>query len=480
MRFDTNGSGIDRHRMHFRCPLSRAKPVSRIVCTFLAAASLACAGPASSAPKVLDLPEEPYLLSGINTAVFRRHALLTLGSSQLITYFTQNGQLALVQRSLENDRIERTLLWPDALPAAMLGDGHQAINMGYTADGHVHLFWGCHDTPHPRYLKLRWPELTECPAPDFPLSFATARLSYPQFYEYGGGLMLSFRRDSRSDPANPYDHCLVTYDIQSGKWIPLQTPWLVFPPVPQLAYLNNLGCSGHTIAAAYTVRRYDLMDTTDPHMLVMNDSLRFIWSDNAGKSWRGTTEKQLAMPLQVTDVTVDLPISPDQNLINQGGGWLTPDRKYHIGYFRNDPSGVPQIYLSSLCLSDDKVETEQVTQRTEAFALRGRGTQVWPISRPAVCALDSTLWLIFREGDRLLAARHRDGQPGWQFTELYRGTLGNYEPILDYTRLADGILSLYVQPSWQGTDDHLHQGPARGHAFLLEFTAQELRTRSIP
>ena len=463
--------------MYFRHRPPSAGPTSSLISALLAALGFALAAHAAPGPKRIDLPERPYVLSGINTPVFRRHALLTVGDKQLIAYFTADGRLALVQRSLETDRLERTLFWPDALSPAMLGDGHQAINMGYTSDGYLHLFWGCHDTINPRYLKLRWPDLTECPTSEFPLHFVTARLSYPQFYESAGGLLLSFRRDSRSDPANPYDHCLITYDVAQGKWGSLQAPWLVFPPIPQLAYLNSLGCDGRTIAGAYTFRRYDLMDTKDPRMLVMNDSLRFVWSDDAGKSWRDTAGRNLPLPLHVTDVPADIPIAPDQNLINQGGGWLTANREYHIGYFRNDASAVPQIYLSTLRLTDGKVTTTQITRRTEAFELRGRGTQVWPISRPAICALGSTLWVIFREGDRLVAAHQSDGDVGWQFTELYQGILGNYEPILDYTRLSAGVLSLYVQPAWQGADDRMHQGPEQGSAFLLEFTARDLLGR---
>jgi len=420
------------------------------------------------------LPILAYAQSGINTGVFRRHAMLTIGSQQLIAYFGEDGRLVLVQRSQQGSNALRTLECSPPMPAGMLGDGHQGVNLGHSSDGFVHVIWGCHDTPNPSYLKLQWPELTPCTDAPPPWTGTASRLSYPQFYGPADQLLLSFRRDSNPADHNPYDHCLLRYDVQAGQWKPLQVPLVKFPPAPQLAYLNNLGQAGDTMAAAYTIRRYDLMDTNDVNMRVMNESFRVIFSRDAGKHWVGINGQPLRSPVASLGVEPAFPIAPDQNLINQGGGWLGRDHRYHIVYFKNDEAGIPQIYLSIFDLATGRHDTQALTRRSQAFNLLGRGTQVWPISRPVIFELGTTWVVAFREGDRLMTVLRSAGASYWRVAELYAGELGNYEPILDYTAVEGGKLTFYLQTARQGTDDQAHANTASAQASLLDLTEAEL------
>lgn len=420
------------------------------------------------------LPIPAYAQSGINTGVFRRHAMLTVGSQQLIAYFGEDGRLVLIQRSRQGPNALRTLERSPSMPAGMLGDGHQGLSLGYSSDGFVHVIWGCHDTPNPSYLKLQWPELTSCADALPPWTGTASRLSYPQFYGPADRLLLSFRRDSNPQDHNAYDHCLLSYDAPTGQWKPLQVPLLKFPPAPQLAYLNNLGQAGDTLAVAYTIRRYDLMDTKDANMRVMNESFRVIFSKDAGRHWIGLNGQPQPSPVASLAVEPTLSIAPDKNLINQGGGWLDYSLHYYIAYFKNDELGIPQIYLSDFDLATGKHSTELLTRRTAPFNLIGRGTQVWPISRPVIFVLGTTWVVVFREGDRLLAVLRPASAVQWRVTELHAEDLGNYEPILDYTALASGNLTLYIQTARQGMDDQAHANAAGARASLLDLTEAEL------
>lgn len=429
----------------------------------------------AAGPRLFPLPEPAYARSGINTAIFRHHALLTIGSHELVAYFAQDGKAVLLLRSLTDGRVERVLRFGNAMPAQMLGDGHQGINLGYSADGFIHVIWGCHGTPSPPYLKLRWPDLTAVPDAPPPWAGITTALTYPQFHGPPQRLLLSFRRDSSpGTPSEQYDHCLLQYEARTGTWQPLQTPLLRYPPT-QLAYLNTLGDLDNTLAIAYTIRREDLMDRRDAAVHVMNESFRVIVSRDSGHTWSNLAGQLLPTPIAALDETsLALRISPDQKLINQGGGWLARDGKYHFGYFRSDAHGVPQIHLTTIDFSTGRDSTIALTQRNQSFDLSGRGTQTWPISRPAVFEVGQTLAVAYREDDHLICQFRNRTERAWRKAELYTGELGNYEPILDYTRLRDGSLTFYIQPSWQGQADTPDRSTRSAPAFLLELSEPEL------
>lgn len=456
-------------------PLGLPKRVPALAFAALLLSLTLAVSPAFAKLETIPLPEAPYALSGINTGLFRRHAMLTLGAHQLVAYIGHDGRVVLVQLSTKGHRIERTLSLDNPMPREMLGDGHQGISMGYSADGFLHLLWGCHDTEHPAYLKLSWPQLAEV-SRDFPSGLQVKRLSYPQFFGTPDQLLMSFRRDDGPADYNPCDHWLVRYDPARG-WVSVHAPLVRFPPAPQLAYLNTMGENKDTLAIAYMLRRYDLMDTSDPQMHVKNDSLRVAWSPDLGRTWNGLDGRSIPLPIQANARAPDVAIGRDENLINQGGGWLGADGWYHIAYFRNDQHSVPQIYLTSFQLTTGRQTTTCLTQRSVRFNLLGRGTQVWPISRPAVFQLGGTLVVVYREEDRLMVTWLPRRKSAWQTGRLYTGDLGNYEPIVDYSALKEGRLILYIQRVQQGRDDRpaaASSSPAQ--AWLLALREADLRS----
>ncbi|MBK9990079.1 MAG: BNR-4 repeat-containing protein [Verrucomicrobia bacterium] len=215
-----------------------------------------------------ELPVPAYSSSCINTGIFRRNALITIGSIQVISYFASDGRIAILCRSVKTGQFNEALFLDSKMSGRMIGDGHQAVNIGYSADGYVHVIWGCHDTKDPKYTKLRWPDLNIVSEGLVSRDIDVSRLSYPQFYGTPMDLKLLFRRDSAEGADNPYDQCIWRYDEEGGAWSSLQNPLITFPPAPQLAYMNGMGESGDTIAIAYTIRRYDIMDVSDVHMRV--------------------------------------------------------------------------------------------------------------------------------------------------------------------------------------------------------------------
>lgn len=451
--------------------------VPLLLITGMTAQNVPAAGPAAAemplhAGRLLQLPVRPYSRSGINTGIFRRHALLTLDSQQLITYFTRQGTVIVIRRSLADDQMV-PIYETDRMPESLLGDGHQGISMGRSADGRVHLLWGCHDTASPQYRCLAFPDVRPEVAAVPPWAGFSPSLSYPQFYGPPDRLILSFRRDGTNSAENRYDHCLVRYEAASKTWIPLQVPLIRFPPDPLLAYLNSIGERSGTLVTAFTIRRYDLMDTSDPQMRVMNESFRIVLSRDGGTTWSNMHGETLPSPIPAFMVPPDVHIDPDQNLINQGGGWLGKEA-YHFAYFRNDEDGVPQIHLTTVELLSGTITTELLSRRERRFDLLGRGTQSWPISRPAIVELGSTLIVVYRDENRLRGVFRSSHHKPWKVVNLYEGILGNYEPIIDYTSSSRGRLAIYIQPSWQGSDDQPHADAPDAKAWLLELTESDL------
>jgi hypothetical protein len=415
---------------------------------FAALAGCICVG-----ATLLELPVAPFINSGINTGIFRKNSMISRGGRQLIAYFAADGRIALIERSLKADEPSKVFLVESEMPVDMLGDGHQAVNMGLDSNDRVHLIWGCHDTASPGYAKLRWDGdgiVLENRSNVLPFRSAQ-RISYPQFYGSFDQLFLFFRRDCSRAGKESYDQCFWSYDAARQTWAAMYEPLVAFPEPPRLAYFNTMGERGSTLALAYTIRRYDLMDRSDPAMRVMNESIRIIKSEDRGRHWCNLAGKVLPSPIQALAIDPSISIPPDQNLVNQGGGCLDGSRQFRISYFQNDENGIPQIFLTSVGLDDGMCQTEILTHRVEPFNMLGRGTQVWPISRPVVLCLGKTVLVIYREDARLMAQVKTDA--GWEELVLYAGPLGNYEPIVDYTALSSGRLSLYLQYSMQGRDD---------------------------
>jgi len=424
---------------------------------------------------LIPLSIKPFSRSGINTAIFRKNAFITIDETQLLSYIAETGKVVLVKRSLDDGKNLNYQTFDNPMPQLMLGDGHQGVNLGYTQDKRIHLIWGCHATVHPQYLQLAWPSLVTEKSGHNYLALGSKSITYPQFFRAGEVDFMIYRNDEVFQDA--YSINFIYYDMNNHIWSgENKPPWILFADTERLAYLNLLGVNDHLIVASYVIRRYDLMDAFDDNMRVINTDYRIIFSRDSGKSWNDLKANIYNSTIPALDVPAEVEIPPGEQLINQGGGVLGPDDIYYVGYFRNDKQGIPQIHITSFDLREKKTTTRQVTNQTESFELLGRGTQSWPLSRPALINLNGQVFVIYRQVDQMWLEKvnvHASG--AGRRLLLLEGNLGNYEPIVDVSNSKSTLLTLYLQRVEQGKNDTVNKNTVSSEAFIFDLDTRLLK-----
>jgi hypothetical protein len=414
------------------------------------------------------LPHKGYARSGINLAIYRRHALLSVKDKQLINYLGKSGEIRLVARTLTAEP-DAEISIPNPMPSRMLGDGHQGINTGYSADNFVHLIFGAHGTT-PFYYRVQWPDLIVSRGNPTDLKLSSHLITYPQFYEFNNQLILLYR----DDVAKTYGFS--RYNVDSHEWQSWLTPLFITPDNVSSVYLNNLGIYGTTIAIAYTVRYPDTTNPQNPK--VLNEHFRIIYSEDGGTTWRTSNGIQLVLPIPALAPPVTINIPQENTLINQAGAWLGADRIYRVAYYANGAHAIPQIFVSEFDLVSQRIQTSQVTRRLESFALVGRGSLSLPISRPTIFEFLNRVIVIYRENDEVIAAWKSLDQmdSNWNHLKLCRGSLKNWEPIIDFNQLARGYWSLFLQGAEQGNEDTIFDSEIESDVILFDLSQEAIKT----
>lgn len=415
------------------------------------------------------LPVPAYGKSGINGAIFRSNGILTIGERQAVAYFDATESIRIV--ILDEDlRIASQKRIPQPMPSAMLGDGHQGINIGFSRDGYLHVIGGAHGGSSPFYLKLSWPDLVVVDSGLSALHLDSKALTYPQFLTLDGELLLL----ARSDPTGDYN--LSRYDKLRHEWGPGPETVLARPSGASSLYVNTPGTHSTTLALAYTTR---LLPSDETDARVRNEDIRVILSHDRGYQWQAPKSPRLGPSNLQTPIEGNSPVSvripADSNLMNQGGGWLSADDVYWIGYLVDDAAGIPQVMISGVRLRDGTSNTSQVTKSTVDFTLTGAGSLSLPVGRPAVVEYKARLFVAYRIDDSLVvASRSARGGANWHQQVVCRGFLNNWEPVLDPNAVRDGRLDLYVQGAGQGSRDTPASGPPYVTPSLVSISINRL------
>ena len=148
-------------------------------------------------------------------------------------------------------------------------------------------------------------------------------------------------------------------------------------------------------------------------------------------------------------------------------------RPYIVSYWRPEGTRVPQYHLAYL--DGRRWRVVQVTRRTTAFTLGGRGTRRIPVSRPQVLvderAGKAAVIVIFRDaerGDRVSFASCAELPGGaWTFGDLTENAVGMWEPTYDpeaWRKRRE--LHLFVQRVGQGQGEATEDIPPQTVSIL--------------
>ena len=391
------------------------------------------------------LPCSPWTLSAINLSIFTRNAMLTIGEHQLIGYFDTGGDICLVLRHLSTGKMDHRRI-ANPMSDAALGDAHKSLNLGYSADGFIHAVFGAHGD-RPFYYQLDWPDLSITSRDADQLNLTSAHITYPQFYYIDGDLVLLYRDDTNRA------YSLNRYDARAGMWYQWRPRFLEIPSDTQSVYLNSLGIYEQTIAIAYTLRLPD--DQKPPR--VLNEDLRVIFSLDAGESWYSFNGVLLSLPIDAKRPPVTIRVPAGRNLCNQAGAWLGPDGVFWIVYYADDNNGIPQVFVSEIDLFAAEIRGSRISNQASDFDLTGHGTlHSLPLSRPTVLNILDQIVALWRQNNTILLATRPMRQGSFPWTTFYlafSGMIKNWEPILDFTRLQENVITLFVHGAEQGDAD---------------------------
>ena len=392
----------------------------------------------------------------INTVIFRHHGVITSKNFQFSSFYDSDGNIKLVQRNLDNNKI-MTRLIPGEYN---LSDAHNSISMGIDRLGHLHISYDHHgdNLRYRRSLKPlaidSWTNMAQM------TGRRESRITYPAFIYDGAGedpkpmLFLYRYGSSRNGEA-----WIKEYDEQSLEWKDReqcilsgsqQSPWT------SNAYWNH-PVIDHTgrMHLSFVWRT----NSIGSERRVNNINVDYAYSDDHGRTWHSSMGRGLRTPItQVNSETV-WAVSPGSNLINQTSMAVDSKGRPHIVFYSDDPDKIPQY--QHLWFDGKAWRHHYISTRDKLFVLAGGGTLQIPISRPEIVIdKQDRVYVIFRADftkDRMAVQRLLPSayEPDTSETKiLWPESLEFAEPVIDRIRWArDCILTMFIQRNGQPPHD---------------------------
>jgi len=401
-----------------------------------------------------------YAASSINVSVFRQAAILTTPAGQFSSFFDPDGRV-LIYRTTKPAEAQLIATILPSLNQHLLGNGHCSINMGYSADGTLHVLYGAHAT-RPWYARLDLKNLAALPNEVKAQSWPEEQITYPQFYPHGNGISLWFRQKKSI--------FMVPYDQKSGQWQwQAKTSLLAADSGVASVYMDRLAVRGDRQGLAWVYRL-----PSKAEQPIRNQGLYFLLSEDAGRTWQDRNSTLRSLPIKRQTAPLLTPVDPEQERINQCSSAFGPDGEIYITALRLDHKGIPQIFVRRFF--KDRVGGMElvVSQNQQEFHLQGKGTLVLPFSRPELAVSQKWLHVIYRYNSQLILAsidRQRFDSAPWQyFSPATLPALGAWEPNYDLESWdKEQRLFLYIQGGVaQGASDKAVNTPPTD-AWLYEF-----------
>lgn len=407
---------------------------------YLTLLALCCMEPAAWSQKLSPVGFG-WSRNSVNTTVFRNNSITTHGDTQYIAYYDSEGYLTLGKRPVDNGEwtVQRTQYKGNCQ------DAHNVISIGVDGEGYLHVSFDHHNNPL-RYCRsvaphsLRLGELQ-------PMTGVDERdVTYPEFYNLGGGDLLFAYRSGGSGRGNLV---MNRYSVATKEWSRVQDV-LIDGERKRNAYWQLYVDARGTIHVSWVWR-----ETPD---VATNHDLCYARSADGGLTWQKSTGEAYSLPITVANAEIACRIPQRSELINQTS--MTADaggRPYIATYWRDADSKVPQYRL--VWHDGGKWRQEQVGQRKTPFSLSGGGTKCIPIARPRLAIREvegrKEAYYIYRDVERgsLVSMAYTTdlGRKPWQVKDLTGFSVEAWEPSHD-TELwkTHNRLDIYVQCAWQG------------------------------
>jgi hypothetical protein len=386
------------------------------------------------------LPVAPgYAATKVNTAIFRHHAIVSHGQRQFVTFYDPQGNVTIAWRDLPSQ--EWALHHTDW--KGHVQDAHNAISLGVSADGRLHISYDHHGGPL-RYRRSDKPlDPTTFGALVPMTSRKENRVTYPQFVNLRDGTLLFFYRDGASGNG---DLCVNRYRVEDRTWEPVH-----HPVISGAGQFNPYWCrpavgTDGSLQLAWCWRR-----TGDA---ATNSRVCYAGSADGGRTWHNSHGEPYALPITPATAEVIDPVEENNNLSNQDSAEVDSRNRLHIVIRKNDASHIPQYFH----IWSDGVAWRQspISQFTGAYNLKGGGTLRTPLSR-ADLFFDprDNLYVLYRDNRRgsrpMLARACPPDYDAWSHVALADINLRQWEPNYDLVRWKrDGVLDLFLQSTDQG------------------------------
>lgn len=387
----------------------------------------------------------------VNTAIYRHHGILTVGSYQYTAFYASDAVLTVVRMSGES--VERY----DLPGQYRLHDAHNSISLGYDRDHCLHITYDHHGTKL-KYRRSSTPYAIDTWRDEQSMTgLYEDRVTYPTFINprLEHPLTLLYRDgDSEKGSAR-----LKTFDEKLGIWSDHTAAVLSGEnnhPWTCNGYWNHpaIGKDG-ALHLSFVWRTHSI----GSDRLVNNLNICYAKSFDNGLTWQTSTGIDYRSPITPVNSEVIIAVPPGSNLMNQCSMALDGHGYPHIAYYANDNMGIPQYFHLWQTASGWRVR--QVSNRKEPFQLKGIGTLQIPISRPEIILdQEDNVHILFRGdiSENRLAA-YSAAAPRYlasmdDFEMLWPADLGYAEPVIDRTLWNnDNILTLFIQRTGQPNGD---------------------------
>ncbi len=362
-----------------------------------------------------------WAANSVNTVVFRKNSLASLGDTQFIAYYNHQRYVVLGKRKLgTNDWTLQTATYQ-----GNTGDAHNCISIMVDGAGYLHLAWDHHNNQL-HYARSVVPYSLQMTS-EVPMTGQhEGKVSYPEFYRLTNGNLLFFYRDGGSGQGNLV---INRYDVPSQKWTQLQSN-LVDGEGKRNAYWQACTDGQGTIHLSWVWR-----ESPD---VASNHDLLYACSKDGGLTWQKSTGEAYHLPINAATAEKAAAIPQKSELINQTS--MVADaagNPYIATYWRESGDSIPQYHI--VYKQGSSWQISNLGFRKTPFSLSGAGTKRIPIARPQMVSWQQNgklaAALIFRDeerGNTVSMASTKDlSNPNWQLRNLTQQPVGQWEPTYD-------------------------------------------------